>query len=254
MSGWRHPGRAGAALYAVAASIVGGLIAVFARLQVARQRGRQRVAQRLPEGGIIVISNHTSYVDGLLLALTARRLGRSLRLLATAGVFKAPIIGPIATRLGFIPVKRGTSEAVDALDGAIAALAHGEAIGLYPEGRITLDPAKWPERSKTGAVRMALRSGAPIVPVAMLGAHKVVGSRRIALRLLVNAIRRPKVDVSVGEPIHVREMMMLDADTDPTADEIRHAADLVMARLIDLVEDLRGEQAPHPFGAPKITA
>ncbi len=248
---WRHPGRTGAILYAVLAAVVGGLMGVFARLEVTRQRGRRRAAQRLPAGAVIVISNHTSYADGLLLALACRRLGRSLRLLATAGVFRAPLIGRLARRLGFIPVKRGTGEAADALDDAVEALRHGEAIGLYPEGRLTRDPHLWPERSKTGAVRLALRSGAPIVPVAMLGAHEVVGRRRIALRLLRNAVVRPRVDVEVGGPIDVRALMSIGPDTEPTPEEVRLAADMVMGRLIDLVEELRGEQAPHPHGSPR---
>ena len=54
-------------------------------------------------------------------------------------------------------------------------LADGEAVGIFPEGRLTRDPMMWPERAKTGAVRLALRTGAPIVPVAMVGAHRVVG-------------------------------------------------------------------------------
>ena len=142
-------------------------------------RGR---ASACPSGPIIVISNHTSYADGVLLALAARRMGRSLRLLATAGVFRAPVIGRLARRLGFIAVKRDTADASASLDEAAAALAAGEAVGLYPEGRLTRDPMMWPERAKTGAVRLALRTGAPIVPMAMVGAHEVVGRRRVGDR------------------------------------------------------------------------
>ena len=91
-----------------------------------------------------------------------------------------------SARLGFIPVARGGPDAAHALDAAAAALAAGEAVGVFPEGRITRDPNRWPERAKTGAVRLALRSGAPIVPVAMVGAHEVVGRKRIVLRLLKN--------------------------------------------------------------------
>ncbi len=251
-SGWRHPGRTGAIVYAVLAAVVGSVIGVFSRLQVAKQRSRSRAAQALPSGAIIVISNHTSYADGVLLALACRRLGRELRLLATAGVFKVPVIGSLARTLGFIRVQRGSSEASAALDEAATALAAGEAVGLYPEGRLTRDPMMWPERAKTGAVRLALRSGAPIVPVAMLGAHEVVGRRRLLATLLRNVIRRPKVTTKVGAPIDVRELMRIDASTEPTPDEVRIAADLVMGKLVDLVEDLRGEVAPHPHGAPRL--
>lgn len=250
-SGWRHPGRSGALLYGVLAAVIGSIIGMFSRLQVAKQRSRVRAAQQLPAGAIIVISNHTSYADGVLLALACRRLGRELRLLATAGVFKVPVVGALARRLGFIRVHRGSAAAADALDEAATALAAGEAVGLYPEGRLTRDPMMWPERAKTGAVRLALRSNAPIVPIAMLGAHEVIGRRRLVLTLVRNVVRRPKVTTSVGTPIDVRSLMQIGPTTEPTNDEVRIAADLVMGRLVDLVEALRGEVAPHPLGAPR---
>lgn len=243
---WRHPGRTGALLYAVLAAIIGTIVAGVSRVQVARQTGRRRAAQRLPPGGIIVISNHTSYADGVLLALACRRLGRSLRLLAKSTLFTAPLIGRLARRLGFIPVHRGGPDAARALDAAAAAIAAGEAVGIYPEGRITRDPAMWPERSKTGAVRLALRTGAPIVPVAMVGAHEVVGRRRNLRRLLRNVILRPKVAVEVGEPIDVGALV--EDHADPPPESIRRAADVVMGRLIDMVAELRDEEPAAPHG------
>lgn len=249
--GWRHPGRSGAILYAVLAGIIGTITALVSRLQVERQRGRREAARRLPDGPIIVISNHTSYADGVLLALSCRRMGRSLRLLATSGIFRAPVIGRLARRLGFIAVKRDGPDASASLDEAATALAAGEAVGLYPEGRLTRDPMMWPERAKTGAVRLALRSSAPIVPVAMVGAHEVMGRRRVALTLLTNIIRRPKVSIRVGAPIEIRSLMNIGPQIEPTNDEVRHAADLVMRQLVDLVEDLRGQTAPDPHGVPR---
>jgi len=252
-SRWGHPGKLGAVLYALLAAAVGGMTALFSRLQVEKQRGRSAAARRLPTGGVIVISNHTSYADGVLLALACRRLGRSLRLLATSGVFRAPVIGWVARRLGFIAVRRGDPTAAHSLDEAAQAIRAGEAVGLYPEGRITRDPRMWPERAKTGAVRLALQTGAPIVPVAMVGAHRVVGRRRIALRALVNLVLRPKVEVKVGEPIDVRVLMNVGPGTEPTQAEVRLAADQVMGRLIGLVGELRGELAPAPLGAELIS-
>jgi 1-acyl-sn-glycerol-3-phosphate acyltransferase len=236
----------------VLAAVIGTITAGVSRLQLETQRTRREAARRLPDGPIIVISNHTSYADGVLLALAARRLGRSLRMLATSGIFRAPVIGRAARRLGFIAVKRDASDASASLDEAALALAAGEAVGLYPEGRLTRDPMMWPERAKTGAVRLALRTGAPIVPVAMVGAHEVVGRRRVALTLLTNVIRRPKVSTKVGAPIDVRRLMNIGPTIQPTKEEVRHAADLVMGQLVDLVEDLRGETAPDPLGVPRL--
>lgn len=246
---WRHPGRTGAVMYALLAAVFGGLVTATSRLQVERQRSRAEVARRLPDGAIIVISNHTSYADGVLLALACRRQGRSLRMLATAGVFKVPVVGWLGRRLGFIPVSRGTKDAASSLDAAIEALSHGEAVGLYPEGRLTRDPAMWPERSKTGAVRLALRSGAPIVPVAMVGAHEVVGRRRILLRLVTNLVRRPRVEVKIGAPIDA--LGLAAGVVDPPPEIVRGIADATMAELIELVAELRGEKPEHPTGVPR---
>jgi 1-acyl-sn-glycerol-3-phosphate acyltransferase len=248
MSTWLRPGRGGAALYGVLAALVGTVVTMTARMKVEEQRGRRRVAQRLPDGPIIVISNHTSYADGVLLALACRRLGRSLRLLATSGVFRAPVIGRIARRLGFIPVNRGHQSAVQSLDAAVAALQAGEAVGLYPEGRITRDPNRWPERAKTGAVRLALRTGAPVVPVAIVGAHELVGRRRILLGMVRNLVRRPKVKVKVGAPIDVQALAA--GDPKPSPRVVRAVADQVMAELVQLVAELREEAPEHPSGVP----
>ena len=252
-SSWRHPGRSGAIVYAVLAAVIGTATASISRLQVERQRGRRSAARSLPAGPIIV-SNHTSYADGALLALACRRMGRSLRLLAASGLFDVPVIGAVARRLGFIAVRRGSVDASAALDEAAVALAAGEAVGLYPEGRLTRDPLMWPERAKTGAVRLALRTGASIVPVAMLGAHEVVARRAMLLTFVGNIVRRPKVATKVGQPIDVRTLMHIGPTVEPTVDEVRIAADLVMAELVALVSELRGEAAPHPLGVTPISA
>jgi 1-acyl-sn-glycerol-3-phosphate acyltransferase len=249
---WRKPGRTGALLYAVLATLVGATTAFVSRLEIERQRGRREAARTLPAGPIIVISNHTSYADGVLLALACRRMGRSLRLLATSGVFNAPVLGTVARKLGFIKVKRGAADAATSLDEAAHALRSGEAVGIFPEGRLTRDPMMWPERAKTGSVRLALRTGAPIVPVAMVGAHRVIGRRRLVPTLITNLVRRPKVETRVGEPIDIRELMNIGPTTEPTNNEVRLAADLVMGRLVAVVAELRGEPAPDPHGVERV--
>jgi 1-acyl-sn-glycerol-3-phosphate acyltransferase len=246
---WRHPGRGGALLYGAVAAAAGGLVTSVARLEAARQVGRRSVARQLPSGPLIVVANHTSYADGVLLAIACRDLGRSLRLLATAGVFRNPLLGPVVRRLGFIPVHRGSASAAQALDAAAQALAAGEAVGLFPEGRITRDPGHWPERSKTGAVRLALRTGAPILPVAMHGAQEVVGLRGNLGRTVRNLALPPEVKVLVGEAIDVSTLVDVARPVDEAT--VRRLSDEVMGRLIDLVEELRGLQATHEFGVPR---
>ena len=239
---WKNPGWIGAIAYAVAAVIVGTLTSAVTRLTIARRRGRRTAVARLPAGAVIVISNHASYADGLLLALTCRRMGRSIRLLATSGVFRAPLIGPLARRLGFIPVERGSVNAADALGPAADALRAGEVVGIFPEGRTTRDPNLWPERAKTGAVRLALQTGVPIVPIAMVGTHRVLPRKRPLLALVRNLIIRPDVLVEVGDPIDVTALAGTDGELTPA--RIRELADQVMAELVVLVAGLRGEEPP----------
>lgn len=244
MSEWNKPGTGGAALYAVAAMVVGSMVTVVSRLRFAKFRGRRRAARLLPEGAIIVISNHASYADGLMLAIICRRMGRSLRLLATAGVFRAPGLGGIVRRLGFIRVERGSSHAADALDVAAEALAAGEAVGIFPEGRTTREPHHWPERAKTGVVRLALRTGAPIVPIAMVGTHRVLTRKHPLRTILANVVLRPEVLIRVGAPIELGQL----APTETTPELVRELSDRVMSEVVHLVEELRGEMAPSPAG------
>lgn len=247
-STWQRPGLRAALLYAVAASIVGSVVSAVSRLELTR---RAVPDAELPDGPVIVVANHTSFADGILLALVGRRLGRSLRLMATGGVFRSGLVGPVARRLGFIPVQRGTSSAGGSLDAAATALEAGEAVGLFPEGRITRDPQHWPERSKTGAVRLALRTGAPIVPVALVGAQQVVGTTGIVTRLLRNTVLRPRVAVAVGQPIDVRALAGVRGDQPVDDATVRRVADEVMAVLVAQVAELREEPAPHPTGVPE---
>lgn len=245
---WQRPGLRAALLYAFAAGLLGTVVSAVSRLELTR---RAVPDAGLPDGPVIVVANHTSFADGILLALVGRRLGRSLRLMATGGVFRSGLVGPVVRRLGFIPVLRGTDSAAGSLDAAAAALAAGEAVGLFPEGRITRDPQHWPERSKTGAVRLALRTGAPVVPVALVGAQQVVGKRGIVARLLRNTVLRPRVAVAVGEPIDVRRLAGVRGDQPVDDATVRRVADEVMAVLVAQVAELRQEPAPHPTGVPE---
>ena len=238
-------------MYAVAAVLFGGVLTVVSRLRIAEERGRRRAARALPDGAIIIVSNHASYVDGILLALVCRRMGRSVRLLATAGVFRIPVVGRLARAIGFIPVQRRSSSAADALEPAAQALAAGEAVGIFPEGRTTRDPGHWPERARTGAVRLALRTGAPIVPIAMVGTHRVL-SRRSPLRsILTSLVLRPEVLTEVGDPIDVVAMARSGGGAQG---DVRELTDEVWSRIVALVEDLRADAAPFPRGVDPADA
>ncbi len=247
---WKKPGAPGAILYAVLGTLLSALSAILCRLEIAKQTGRRGAVQALPDGPLIVVANHTSMADGVLLAIAGRKLGRPFRMLGTAGIIEAPVLRFVFRRLGYIPVRRKSTNPAGVLEPASQALRAGEVIALYPEGRITRDRRFWPERSKTGAVRLALETGAPIVPIATVGAERVVGRKRKLLRLFTNVVIRPSVRMRVGTPIDVRSMV--HDYNNPTNEEVRAAADNVMSVLVKMVEELRGEEAPDPIGVVRI--
>ncbi len=83
----------------------------------------------------------------------------------------------------------------------------------------------------------------------MVGTHRIVGRRRLVRSLLISLLLRPEVLIEVGHPIDV---VALAETATPGPDEVRRLADEVMARLIELVAELRGEVAPHPTGVEPV--
>lgn len=235
--------------------VVGAFLALFTGAVCRLELQRRHVADDpvegdLPDGPCIVVANHTSIADGPLLAFAGKRLGRELRFLGTAGIIDAPVLRWVFRRLGYVAVHRSGPNPAAALEPAAEALRAGEAVALYPEGRITRERRLWPERGKTGAVRLAVMTGAPIVPVAGVGAHRIVG-RRPRLRHLVTWIRRPVVRMKVGTPMDMCAWLGVHPGQEASRDEIRRGTDEMMRRLVDLVEELRGEEAPDPIGVPR---
>ncbi len=252
---WKKPGLGGSLLYSVLAFVVSSVMATFARLEIARARQRASALHELPPGGLIVVANHTSIADGVFLALAGRQLGRPLRLLGTAGIIEAPLLGRVFRALGFIAVHRHGPNPGEALRPAADALRAGEAIALYPEGRITRNDRFWPERAKTGAVRLAVEVGVPIIPLASVGAHQVVGRRRWLLSLLKAVFRRPNVTMRLGAAFSARDYLGLPPAgpvPSPSSADIRLATDEMMRQLVALVAGLRHEAPPDPLGVPPI--
>lgn len=251
---WKKPGLGGSVLYSVLAFIVGSVMATFARLEIARSQQRASALRELPPGGLIVVANHTSIADGVFLALAGRKLGRPLRMVGTAGIIEAPVLGRVFRTLGFIAVHRKGPNPSEALRPAADALRAGEAIALFPEGRITRNDRFWPERAKTGAVRLAIETGVPIIALASIGAHRVVGRRRRLLSLLTAVFRRPDVTMRLGEPFSARSFLGLPPTgpvPPPAIADVRTASDEMMRQLVALVAELRHESPPDPIGVPR---
>jgi 1-acyl-sn-glycerol-3-phosphate acyltransferase len=187
-------------------------------------------------GGIIVAPNHTSWFDPLVVAHMLWSRDRPPRFLAKESVFRVPIMGQIITSAGQVKVYRETAEAVDAVRDAVSAVEGGECIVVYPEGTITRDPGLWPMQGKTGAARIALATGRPLLPLAQWGAQDVMPPYRRQLRLFP----RKTMHVRIGAPVDLSDLASrpLDADT------LRIATDRLMDAMTGLLADIRDESPP----------
>lgn len=233
-------------LYALGVTLVDAVLGLLTRRE-------HRHVDRIPgSGAVVVVSNHLSVSDPLVLASALRRAGRRGTFLVMAEAFDWPVVGWALRRTGQISVRRDR-DPVTALQPALAALGRGWAVALYPEGRITTEPDYRPmAAARTGAVRLALAADCPIVPVAQWGAHHLVTREHTSslarpLRWLgrlrpARVTRRPTVVVSVGEPISparlrgsVSDPEDLRAMTAVVMDEVRALlADIAAADLPDL--------------------
>jgi len=132
--------------------------------------GRENIPKK---GGAILAFNHIASVDPFATALAVDRAGRRPRYLAKSELFQDKRIAWILKGAGQIEVKRGTREAPMALDNAVAALERGEIVVVFPEGTITDDPDLKMIAPKSGTARLALLSGAPLIPCAVWGTQNV---------------------------------------------------------------------------------
>lgn len=213
-------------------------------LPLCRLRVTGTVPAGLRGGPVILAANHVSPVDPLIMVAASSRAGLTPRIMATGGVFDAPVLGAVMRWCGHIRVDRNTVHAANALQAAGQALAENAMVLVYPEGRIGLDPWMWPERGKTGVARMADICGAPVVPVAQWGAHAVLpyeAPRRMLRPLLRALLRRPVVQVNFGTPVD------LSAVSGSAGARAVQATRLIMEGIDDALAPLRaGEmQMPH---------
>jgi glycerol-3-phosphate dehydrogenase (NAD(P)+) len=140
----------------------------------------------IPDGPVILAANHRSFLDPFIVATCAFR---PIYFVAKKELFEKPWQGWLLNRLGAFPIKRGQSDE-DSMQTALALLARGEAVVIFPEGtRHREGPLKEPRR---GVGRLALESGAPVVPVAITGTENVRRGWRI---------RPAKVSIRCGRPL-----------------------------------------------------
>jgi 1-acyl-sn-glycerol-3-phosphate acyltransferase len=196
-------------------------------------RDRQNIPKR---GGVIIAANHLSWSDPLAVAHFVYKSGRYPVYLAKDTLFNIKVLGPILRKLGQIPVYRDRADAGLALRAADAGLRAGECLMFYPEATVTRDPELWPMTGKTGAARLALTTGAPVIPIAHWGAHILwpYGTKnfRPFPRKTMHVIAGPPVDLSKyeGQPLNAQTLEAATTD--------------IMHAIADMLGELRGEKPP----------
>jgi glycerol-3-phosphate dehydrogenase (NAD(P)+) len=134
-----------------------------------RRLGREHI----PDGGVLLAANHRSFLDPFAIGCC---LPRPIYFAAKEELFRNPLVGWFLNCMGAFPVRRGASDE-ESVDTALALLERGEAVVIFPEGtRITAGSLARPKR---GVGRLALQSGAPVVPIAITGSERARNGWRI---------------------------------------------------------------------------
>ena len=204
--------------------------------------GQENISNIPADQGIILAINHLSYADIFADSLFAYEAGRYPVFLAKSSLFDIKVLGTIIRKLGQLPVYRGQADAALVLRDAEQGIKNGACVIFYPEATVTRDPNQWPMVAKTGVARLALATGAPVIPVAHWGAQRILpyGSFRPHL------VPRTTVQVSAGPPVDLSEW-----EGQPmTAQVLRAATERIMKDITALLAGIRGETPPaepyHP--------
>lgn len=229
----RSPEKARPSLFWPLAVLVIPLVSLIAKIRV-------RGAEKLPrEGAFVLAPNHYSEFDPLIVAVAVWRMGRAPRFMAKESLFRVPVLGWVLHRTGMVPVARTSSAtaAKQTMAQSEALVEHGRGVIVYPEGTLTRDPDLWPMRGKSGAVRLALADGIPLIPMAQWGTQEIMGRYQKGLSLW--PLRKP-VQVLVGDPIDVEDLR--GRAHEPAA--LNEATTRLMNAITALLEELREEKAP----------
>lgn len=187
-------------------------------------------------GGCLIVLNHISHVDPLISAHLVWDHGRVPRYLAKSSLFKNKVSGAYFRSAGQIPVERLSRNALGAYDAAVAAVRAGACVVVYPEGTITRDPGTWPMTGKTGAARIALETGCPVIPIGQWGAQQLLAP----YAKKPNLFPRKTVTMKVGDPIDLADLVAQEH----TPAVVAAATGRIMTAITALVADIRGEEAP----------
>lgn len=196
--------------HAVIRWVLNGIFSGFYRLHV-------EGAENIPDtGAVIVAPNHKSNFDPPIVGVAIKN--RLVHYMAKAELFKNPMFGWVLRKMGAFPVKRGTVDRI-AIKQAVRELKNGHVLGIFPEGtRIKKDGLG---RFHSGMASLALMTGVPIVPVA------VVGTRTLPKK-------KETIAILIGEPVAVEKQKVND-------DKVAELNDRVKQEIEKLISDYQGK-------------
>jgi len=154
-------------LYAFARVLLVGAVRAYGRF------GAEGARELPVSGPAIVIANHPSDVDPILLAVS---FPRTLHFMADVVQFRRGFVGPVIRRLAAFPIEKGSPDR-RSLETALALLRRGEVVALFPEGDLYRQAE--PEPFGPGIGFLAARSGVPVIPVCLMGAERIWDGRRL---------------------------------------------------------------------------
>jgi 1-acyl-sn-glycerol-3-phosphate acyltransferase len=158
------------------------------------------------EGGVILASNHLSFIDSIILPLV---VDRRVSFLAKSDYFtrkglKGWLTKSFMLATGQLPIDRsGGKASEDSLNSGLAVLARGSVLGIYPEGTRSPDAKLY--RGRTGVARMILEAGVPVVPIAMIDTEKImpIGTRLPKIG---------RIGIIAGEPLDFSRFEGMEGD------------------------------------------
>lgn len=187
-------------IYVICRGLLRLIYAVLFPLKIV---GKENVPK---EGGVLLCANHISLLDPMTIGI---KLQRQVKYMAKAELFKVPVLGWLINKLGAFPVKRGVVSK-ESIKTALNTLRGGHVMGIFPEGTRNSDSGV----AKKGAASFALRSGAAVVPAAIVGSYKPF--RRIT--------------VIYGAPID------LSAFEGAGSDSLEEVTDVIMGRIHEMIK------------------
>jgi len=199
-------------------------------------RGQDNIRNVPADSGLILAVNHLSYADVLAICLFTYKSGRYPVFLAKSSLFEMRGVRAVMRGTGQLPVYRGQADAGLVLRDAERGVRDGACVIFYPEATATRDPDLWPMVARTGVARLALATGAPVIPVAQWGAQRILpyGSFRPHL------LRRTTVQVAAGPPVDLSPFKGQPLNSTV----LREATDLIMKDVTALLAGIRGETPP----------